>query len=258
MRKNHADSAQLEGANDYQDETRGTLHEDGSKGATDVRSFDVILLAARDMTLAGRAEFSLPHLAVVSWMRAPHRFGLRGFEIAYPDIQCVSAELTEQRYQWLEKTRPDYYRLTALGLTRASELGNPKCEIAMVHGERLAESWCNVALGHHEQAIRAAPLSDVARNAITRYAGHRVFRQWLANPEQPSTWADVGAFFEFSVPPIEFSRRTERVLQHICAAITWCREHGRGGIVGSVGIVTIIQLEKLRQFIQHLRERFSG
>src|SRR5439155_25960265 len=79
------------------------------------------------------------------------------------------------RRGWLERTRPNHYRITALGSAEAA---------------RIATS-------------RGAPVSSVRSgadlyDAVVRYADHRVFKAHSRDPNEPHTWLDVEAFLGIS------------------------------------------------------------
>ena len=90
----------------------------------------VILLAAADLAADGSGEFSEWDLTVASWRRDQNRFGCRGYEDEYPDHKRVMMEIMGKkkkdnpiRQGWVERVRPNFYRMTALGLAEAERLG---------------------------------------------------------------------------------------------------------------------------------------
>ena len=90
----------------------------------------IILLAADDLTAAGSDEFSEFELTVAAWNRDRQRFGLRGYANIHPDHKRVMMEIMGNKasnpilLRFMEKTRPNFYRLTPLGRVQASQLRN--------------------------------------------------------------------------------------------------------------------------------------
>ena len=88
----------------------------------------VIILAADELMAGERREFSEWELTVASWGRDKARFGLRGFDQAHPDHKRVMMEIMGKKASspiqqlYLEKVRPNYYRLTPLGAKRLAQM----------------------------------------------------------------------------------------------------------------------------------------
>jgi hypothetical protein len=89
----------------------------------------IVLLAAYDLTIAGKEVFSEWDLTVATWKRDRNKFGCRGYEDIYPDHKRVMMEIMSQaksenpvRQGWLEKVRSNYYRLTSLGYSKAEKM----------------------------------------------------------------------------------------------------------------------------------------
>ena len=89
---------------------------------------ETVLLAAADLTADGKQEFSEWDLTVAAWALDRQRFGLRGYAISHPDHKRVMMEIMGKKasspvqQKYLEKTRPNYYRLTPLGKAIAAGL----------------------------------------------------------------------------------------------------------------------------------------
>jgi hypothetical protein len=89
---------------------------------------EIVLLAAADLTSAGNQEFSEWDLTVAAWALDRLRFGLRGYAQSHPDHKRVMMEIMGKKasspvqQKYLEKTRPNYYRLTPLGKAIAAGL----------------------------------------------------------------------------------------------------------------------------------------
>src|SRR5205085_157995 len=81
------------------------------------------------LATAGHREFTEWELTVAAWRRDHNRFGLRGFEGQHPDHKRVMMEIMGQtkkdnpvRRRFLEKTKPNYYRLTDLGAAEVTAI----------------------------------------------------------------------------------------------------------------------------------------
>src|SRR5262245_64108836 len=89
---------------------------------------ETVLLAAADLTASGQQEFSEWDLTVAAWSLDRFRFGLRGYAQSYPDHKRVMMEIMGQKpsspvqQKYLEKLRPNFYRLTPLGKSAATRL----------------------------------------------------------------------------------------------------------------------------------------
>ena len=89
-----------------------------------------VLLAAVNLTKNTKKEFTEWELTVWAWKLNQNRWGLRGFEDKYPDHKRVMNEVMAAGTQkivcrgWLERVKPNYYRLTDAGLAKAASLSN--------------------------------------------------------------------------------------------------------------------------------------
>ena len=89
---------------------------------------ETVLLAAADLTAVGNQEFSEWDLTVAAWALDRLRFGLRGYAQTHPDHKRVMMEIMGKKasspvqQKYLEKTRPNHYRLTPLGKAIAAGL----------------------------------------------------------------------------------------------------------------------------------------
>src|SRR3954453_22951728 len=99
-----------------------------SQQATRLTAAQVILLAAEDLMSAGAREFTEWDLTVAAWARDRTRFGLRGYDQKHPDHKRVMMEIMGQKPQnplalgFMEKIRPNVYRLTPLGRAVSTRL----------------------------------------------------------------------------------------------------------------------------------------
>src|SRR5436309_10713138 len=101
-----------------------------SQNALRLTAAQVIILAAEDLTAAGATEFTEWDLTVAAWIRDRTRFGSRGYDQKHPDHKRVMMEIMGQKPQnplalgFMEKIRPNTYRLTPLGRAVANRLRN--------------------------------------------------------------------------------------------------------------------------------------
>lgn len=217
-----------------------------SNGANRRTAAQEILLAASDLASRGKEEFTEWELTVAAWSRDHNRFGLRGFESSHPDHKRVMMEIMGKtkrdnpvRRCFIEKTKPNYYRLTDLG---AAEV----------------------------EAIRRGPEVDgnSAKSpgpiyvAIEQYIESPPFRTWLRDPEEPRTWLGAAAF-------LQLKRNTANELNDQFRAIEtavrhcreWCETSGRDhitrGVHGGSRTIPLTEIERLQAFLDVLRDRFG-
>lgn len=205
-----------------------------------------ILLAAANLAERGKEEFSEWDLTVAAWTRSQNRFGCRGYEKMYPDHKRVMMEIMGQtkkdnplRRGWMEKTKQNHYRITALGRAEA---------------ERLQEN-----LGETTKIGRSAqPVYD----AISPYIQHRVFRDYCKDREEPRTWLGAASFLGLTKNDRTHLEDRVRAINHaIETARQWMidnqTDHLRRGVTG--GGITIRQtdVDQLARFVEVLEDRFS-
>ena len=222
---------------------------------------ETVLLAAADLTTAGNQEFSEWDLTVAAWTLNPLRFGLRGYAQAHPDHKRVMMEIMGKKasspvqQKYLEKTRPNYYRLTPLGRAIAAGL----------RSDPRTPGPAAPAAG--KPATKAAP-ATVVRSPVVElyekaalYVGKAEFRRWLDNPEEPRDWAGAARFLglngaEAGADPIE---RLEEIRAAIQAAFDWCKANEtvyltRGGNASSP--IHLSDQANAIDFLQALTYRF--
>jgi hypothetical protein len=200
-----------------------------------------ILLAGNELASGGKGEFSEWDLTVTVWKRNKNRFGCRGYEEQYPDHKRVMQEMKVNIIErgWMEKTRPNYYRLTPLGLVEAEDLSS-----------------------RAEGSRPSARSPQLVYNAVERYVFHRVFQEHLRNREEPRTWLGASAFLglnQYSATVLDDRIRT--VKEAVARALEWLEEEGqdslRSGPVGGKRAITRIDLQKLSDFLDILQDRFK-
>ena len=158
----------------------------------------LILMAGEDLVDAGVSEFSEWQLTVAAWRRDPLRFGLRGFQKEHPDHKRVMMEIMGAKphnpiqMKYMEKIRPNYYRLTAAGRQEALRLLSDPL--------RAARSAAP-APTYPTPANKAPPLPDnraVAKetlyDGLAEYVFQRSFVHWKDDPDQPAQWSEALGF----------------------------------------------------------------
>lgn len=205
----------------------------------------VILLAADNLAKSGSQEFSEWDLTVAAWALDRFRFGLRGYAQTYPDHKRVMMEIMGQKpnspviRKFLEKVRPNFYRLTPLGKTAAARLRNEGAKPS-------------------SQPVTVKELYDAA----STYASKPEFRRWQDNPEEPRDWAGAASFLGIAKkdPNVVPADRLEEIHDAIKAAMDWCtvqeavyltRGSGAGGTP-----IHVRELSELLDFLQALTYRF--
>lgn len=167
---------------------------------------EVVVLAAADLTAGGRGEFSEWDLTVAAWTLDRPRFGLRGYAQSYPDHKRVMMEIMgakatnpiQQKY--LEKVRPNVYRLTPLGKSVATQL-----RVRDATGPTGPSS----GRGMYE--------------AVSGYIRRPEFLRWQDNPEEPREWNGAAAFLGLTGRDgIDPADRLDEVRDTVQAAINWC------------------------------------
>lgn len=205
-----------------------------------------ILLAAADLAVRGKMEFTEWELTVAAWQRDQNRFGLRGFEKEYPDHKRVMMEIMGQskkdnpvRRRFIEKTKPNYYRLTNLGAAEAEFI--------------LRDSIAEVA---------SAPSPGRIYVALEPWAESPPFRAWLKDKDEPRSWLGAAAFLGLSKNTAnELNDRMREIESAARMAKEWCFQAGRSditrGVHGGSRPIPLAEIEQLLTFLNVLRTRFA-
>jgi len=209
---------------------------------------EIVLLAASDLTAAGNQEFSEWDLTVAAWSLDRFRFGLRGYAQSYPDHKRVMMEIMGQKpsspvqQKYLEKVRPNYYRLTPLGRNAASRLKG---------GGTAAEP---------KPSSKPVSVKDLYETSSI-YIGRPEFRRWQDNPEEPLDWRGVTAFLGISKgDKVDAAERIDEVRNAVKDAMDLCkvreavfltRGPGQGGTP-----IHVRDLADMLDFLQALVLRF--
>ena len=206
-----------------------------------------ILFGAYDLDKSGHGEFTEWDLTVATWKRNPNRFGCRGYEDQYPDHKRVMMEIMGKtkkenplRKGWIEKVRPNTYRLTRLGQTEA---------------ERLAQRRDT-----DKQSTRSP---QAIYDAVSPLYRSNVFRKHSKDAEEPRMWLGAASFFQLTKSDPQHLadrlRATEAAIQN---AIDWLDENDTDqihrGVSGGSEAITRNSLVQLKTFYNMLLDRFSG
>lgn len=219
-----------------------------ARGAkTSLTAAQEILFGASDLDQAGRDEFSEWDLTVATWQRNPNRFGCRGYEAQYPDHKRVMMEImgttkkdNPVRRGWIEKVRPNTYRLTKLGVTEAERLGQSRDT-----GQQSTRS---------PQAIY---------DAVAPLYRSNVFRKHSRDREEPRMWLGAASFFQLTNnDPQHLEDRLRATETAINNAIGWLDEnnadHIQRGVSGGSEEISRNNLMHIKRFYETLLDRFSG
>ena len=205
----------------------------------------VVVLAAVDLVDTGSDEFSEWDLTVAAWKRDASRFGCRGYEDLYPDHKRVMMEIMSRKKKdnplrrgWMEKVRPNYYRVTPLGVAEARRIG----------GSGLTPS--------------AAPAPHAVYDAVIRYVEHPVFRRYLEDNDEPRSWVSAASFLNLNqMTALELDDTLRAASGAARAACEWFRESGevtlRRGQGGGGRSILRAEVERLPEFLGTLEARFA-
>ena len=204
----------------------------------------VILMAADDLATSGADEFSEFDLTVASWNRDRQRFGLRGYANLHPDHKRAMMEIMGNKasnpilLRFMEKTRPNFYRLTPLGRVEAARLRG-------------------VASGKPEAANSMRDLYD----SVAVFANHATFARWKDEPSEPEKWKEAAAFLGLrSDRPGDSTERMQNAWTLTRSAIDWCLAQKMDalpqGTHRTSPSIHMRDLSDLLSFLQALKYRF--
>jgi hypothetical protein len=206
----------------------------------------VILLAGDDVMAKGAREFSEWELTVSAWTRESSRFGLRGFEQKHPDHKRVMMEIMGHKPQnpitlgYMEKVRPNTYRLTPLGRAEAARLRS----------------------GGAARAPLAPSLQSDLYGSTTTLLNHAAFKAWKNDPDQPRRWADAVTFLNLCGDAAADPAACLSHLRHaVRAAHDWCMKHGVHYITpqnrSASDPIHTSDLTALNDFLRAIENRFE-
>lgn len=201
---------------------------------------EVLLAAAEISDFRTGIEFTEWDLTVKAWKLNPGRWGLPGYESAYPDHKRVMNELMAAGTErivgrgWLERSSTNHYRLTPAGLEQAFRI---------------------------RSSDRTSTKRDYALyDALEPLAFHRVFESYLSDQSEPKIWLGAAAFLGLSKNDPEFFERRLSSVKHITADAL---EFMRAGLIdqlkrGDAGrSITLERVARLEAFIAVLEDRFK-
>lgn len=215
-----------------------------SKGLTAAQE---IIFGALDLDRAGQGEFTEWDLTVATWKRNPNRFGCRGYESQYPDHKRVMMEImgtTKKdnpiRRGWLEKTRPNQYRITDLGRSEVDRLS---------HSRKV------------DQKSHRSP--QVIYDAVAPYYRSSVFRKYCRDSDEPRMWLGAASFLGLtSADAQHLDDRLRATMAAIQNALDWLEENGTDtihrGVSGGSEAIHKDSLLRLQEFLRVIEDRFSN
>lgn len=206
----------------------------------------VILLAGDDLMANGAREFTEWDLTVSSWTRDRGRFGLRGYDQKYPDHKRVMMEIMGHKPQnpmtlnFMEKVRPNTYRLTPLGRAEAARLRS----------------------GGAARAPLAPSLQSDLYRTTSMILTHPVFNAWKNDPDQPRKWADAVTFLGLGGDvQTEPAACLNNLRQAAGAARDWCMSHNVVYLTPQVRSASepihISEITTIGDFLRALEYRFE-
>ena len=213
---------------------------------TNLTAAQEVILAAVDLASQGKEQFSEWDLTIAVWQKNKNRFGCRGYEDRYPDHKRVMMEIMGKtkkdnplRRGWMEKTSPNHYRITPLGLAEAEHL---------VHFK-----------GNVKVSGRSA---QTTYNAVLPYIEHRVFRDYCRDPAEPRMWLGAASFLGLTKnDALHLKDRIRALEDAIKLTITWMTDTGedniRRGVTGGGVTIRRTDVESLAQFVEIIKSRFK-
>jgi hypothetical protein len=205
----------------------------------------VILLAAEELMASGAGEFTEWDLTVASWNRDRQRFGLRGYGNTYPDHKRVMMEIMGKKLsnpitqRWMEKVRPNTYRLTSLGRLEVSRLKSTDTG-TMSKSPSLKDLYDRVAV----------------------YVQHPAFVRWKEEPSEPDKWPDAAAFLGVrrEATVAESGEKLEAVSSAARVAIDFCKANNLNVLPQGTGrnspSIHMSELVDINSFLHALKLRF--
>lgn len=206
----------------------------------------VILLAGDDLMANGAREFTEWDLTVSSWTRDRTRFGLRGYDQKHPDHKRVMMEIMGHKPQnpmtlnFMEKVRPNTYRLTPLGRAEAARLRS----------------------GGAARAPLAPSLQSDLYRTTSMILTHPIFNAWKNDPDQPRKWADATTFLSLGGDAnAEPAACMTNLRQAARAALDWCMSNKVDYITPQVRSASepihISEISAITDFLRALEYRFE-
>lgn len=207
----------------------------------DLTAAEEVLLAAIKLTKEGKKEFTEWDLTIETWSLNKNRWGLRGHEDSYPDHKRVMNEVMAGGTQkvigkgWLERIRPNYYKITSVGLAKAESLSM--------------------------KGVKSNARSLYEYDAINPYVNNKIFEKYCKDPSEPKTWLGAAAFLGLKkYDPDSLDRKLKNIKDSIKTALNWLEENNQRVLSRSDSAkpITKEKLKKLGEFLEVLEERFKA
>jgi len=200
-----------------------------------------VLLATVKLTNSTKREFTEWELTVETWRSNKNRWGLRGYESKYPDHKRVMNEVMATGTQkvvgkgWIERVRPNYYKITSLGLAKADSLSN-------------------IEVGSKIRSLHEY-------ESISPYVNSKVFESYLKDDSEPKTWLGAASFLGLKgFDPDDLERRIKNVRDSIRSTLKWLDKNKETVLKRSDSSkpIPLNKIKKLEKFIVILEERFKA
>ncbi len=206
-----------------------------------ITAAEEVLLAAYKLSKKTQKEFTEWDLTVETWILNKNRWGLRGYEQQYPDHKRVMNEIMAKGTQkavgkgWLERTKPNHYRLTSLGLAKGQSLT--------------------------QEIVKSKDRSLHEYNAVSPYINHSVFQKYCSNSDEPKTWLGAAAFLGLNNYSADsLNRKIQEIKGAIQSALDWLNKHQENVLVrdDSSKPIPKEELIKLQEFLITIEKRFAA
>ena len=203
-------------------------------------SSEEVLVAAYNLSKKGKKIFTEWDLTVETWKLNNNKWGLRGFESNYPDHKRVMNEIMAKGDQkvigkgWIERVKPNYYRITEFGMTKASDLNK------------------------FESTKKERSLYEY--DAISKFIENNVFAKYCEDPEEPKTWLGAASFLNLTKnDPVALDTKLRQINGSIDAALKWLETNKTDTLIrsGSAKPISKNQIVKLKEFVKVLEKRFE-
>ncbi|MBM3232387.1 hypothetical protein FJZ21_03365 [Candidatus Pacearchaeota archaeon] len=204
-------------------------------------STEEVLLAAFRLSTDSLREFTEWDLTVESWKLNKNRWGLQGHE-EYPDHKRVMNEVMARGTQkivsrgWIERTRPNHYKITQLGLVKAKSL-----------------------LDISQSEKRNVNLYE----AISVYVKNPIFESYFSNKSLPENWLDVASFLKLNKYDIETLNKILNYINNIIReSLNYLEENKIGALIRGKSSqnkpITKERIIELEKFIKAVEEKFKS
>jgi hypothetical protein len=252
------------------DATRGSIDMNGSTSGRKMTAAQLIVLAGDDLHNSGVTEFTEFELTVAAWRRDRDRFGLRGFQDKHPDHKRVMMEIMGQKphnpihLKFMEKVRPNVYRMTTEGRREAERLHQQLAGAApepkkSAQAKREATRLPPIAPA---KAFKVATSPEGLYDQIYEYVFHAAFLAWKDDSDQPTKFASVEQFLS-AKRPIEdrYAERMSEIAATADAAAKYCDANDLSFLAHGTKNnrrINAADLARLQDFLKVLARRFDG